>query len=103
MELKVTPWTDEKPPAEEELWEELAEEQLNVYRWSNEPEYKYAGHTHSYHKILYVLKGSIKFDFPTQHETAALTSGDKLEIPSGIRHSAVVGAEGVTCLEAHIY
>jgi cupin superfamily acireductone dioxygenase involved in methionine salvage len=50
-----------------------------------------------------VVKGSIKFDFPTRHKTVNLTAGDRLELPTGIRHSAVVGLEGVDCLEAHIY
>ncbi len=103
MELKVTPWTGETPPTEEELKELLAEQELNVYRWSNGPDDVYAGHTHGYHKLLYVIEGSIKFDLPTRHETINLKAGDKLELPAGIRHSAVVGPEGVVCLEAHIY
>jgi len=103
MELKVTPWTDETPPTAEELQARLEEEELHVYPWSNQPGDKYAGHTHGYHKILYVVTGSIKFDLPTRHETVTLRMGDKLELPSGTRHSATVGPEGVTCLEAHIY
>jgi len=45
----------------------------------------------------------IERDLPTRHETLNLKTGDRLDLPSGIRHSAVVGPEGVTCLEAHIY
>jgi quercetin dioxygenase-like cupin family protein len=103
MELKVTPSTGKTPPAEEEIRTELEEQQLRIYRWSNGPDDQYASHTHGYHKILYVLAGSIRFDLPTRHETLNLKTGDRLDLPSGIRHSAVVGPEGVTCLEAHIY
>ncbi len=103
MELKVTPWSGQTPPTEEELQSVLAKQDLNVYTWSNGPEDVYAGHTHGYHKVLYVVDGSIKFDFPTRHKTITLNPGDRLDLPAGIRHSAVVGPQGVKCLEAHIY
>lgn len=102
MELKITPWPEETPPAEEELREFLAHQEMKVYRWSSEPEDVLSGHTHGYHKILYVVEGSIKFDFPVRHKTINLKVGDRLDLPAGTRHSAVVGPEGVTCLESHI-
>jgi len=103
VELKVIPWAAQTVPAEEELREELENEQLKVYNWSNDPDDVYAGHTHGYHKIIYVVSGSINFDFPTRHQSFTLRPGDRLEVPAGVRHSAVVGPEGVTCLEAHVY
>lgn len=103
MELKIINWTSEIPPTEEELRERLTEEQLKVYSWSNDPNDVYAGHTHGYHKVLYVVKGSINFDLPTRNRSITLRAGDRLELPAGIRHSALVGPEGVTCLEAHVY
>ena len=103
MELKIIPWTSEKPPVEEELREILTEQQLRVYHWSNDSNDVYPGHTHGYHKIIYVVNGSINFDFPTRHQSITLRPGDRLEVPAGVRHSAVVGAEGVACLEAHLY
>ncbi|MEW5958291.1 MAG: cupin [Chloroflexota bacterium] len=103
MELKVTPWTTPTPPTEDELRALLAEQELRVYRWSDGPGRIYPGHTHGYHKVLYVLDGSIKFDFPTRHETINVTRGARLDLPNGMRHSAVVGPDGVVCLEAHIY
>jgi quercetin dioxygenase-like cupin family protein len=103
MELKVTSWTSEDSPTEEILKEQFEEQELNVFRWSGPPDGKFDGHTHGYHKILCVIDGSIKFEFPTRHETINLNIGDQLELPAGIRHSAVAGMDGVTCLEAHIY
>jgi quercetin dioxygenase-like cupin family protein len=103
MDLKVTPWTRDDEPTEEHLRETLEQQEATIFRWSNQPEDVYPGHTHGYHKIVLVLKGSIKFDFPVRHKTLNLNTGDRLELPAGIRHSAVVGPEGVTCLEAHVY
>ncbi|MBN1221241.1 MAG: AraC family ligand binding domain-containing protein [Anaerolineae bacterium] len=103
MELKVTPWRKETPPTEAELRATLEDQQLKVYRWSNAPEDVYASHTHGYNKIICVVQGSIRFDLPTRHETLNLKAGDQFELPAGIRHSAIVGPEGVTCLEAHVY
>ena len=31
-----------------------------------------------------------------------LAPGDRLDLPAGTRHDAVVGPGGVTCLEAHV-
>jgi quercetin dioxygenase-like cupin family protein len=103
MELKITPWHRETAPVEEELRASFEEQQLKVYRWTNAPEDVYHSHTHGYHKVLRVVKGTIRFDLPTRHETINLKAGDQLELPSGLRHSAVVGPEGVICLEAHVY
>jgi quercetin dioxygenase-like cupin family protein len=103
MELKVTPWTQAEPPTEETLQDVLTKQELRVYRWSNRPDDVYASHTHGYHKIIYVVEGAIKFDCPTHHKMFNLVPGDRLELPAGIRHSAIVGPQGVTCLEAHIY
>jgi mannose-6-phosphate isomerase-like protein (cupin superfamily) len=103
MELKVTPWSQPIPPTEEELQTSLAKQDLKVYRWSNQPEEIYGGHTHGYHKVLYVVEGSIKIDCPTHHKIFTLNPGDRLDLPAGTRHSAIVGPQGVICLEAHIY
>lgn len=103
MEVRVFPWTDESPPAEEAMRTELEEQELRVYRWSNDPDDAYPNHTHGYHKVIYVVDGSIRFDLPTRNEKVNLKTGDRFELPSGIRHSATVGPDGVTCLEAHIY
>jgi hypothetical protein len=31
-----------------------------------------------------------------------LRDGDRLDLPAGVDHDAVVGPAGVTCLEAHL-
>jgi quercetin dioxygenase-like cupin family protein len=103
MELKITPWNKDETPTEEELRNQLVKQELKVYHWSSPPEGVFASHTHGYHKVLLILKGSIKFDLPTRHKSFNLSPGDRLDLPAGIRHSAVAGEQGVACLEAHIY
>ena len=103
MELKITPWIEETPPTEEELRNSLIEQELVVFDWSGSPQGILDGHTHGYHKVLLVVSGSIKFEFPTRHKSLNLNPGDRLDLPAGVRHNAVVGADGVKCLEAHIY
>jgi quercetin dioxygenase-like cupin family protein len=77
----------------------LAEEDLEAYRWSNGPGDEYAAHDHPYDKVIYVVSGSILFRVPG--EQLELQAGDRLDLPRGTRHDAVVGPEGVVCLEAH--
>ncbi|HYO51054.1 MAG TPA: cupin domain-containing protein [Chloroflexia bacterium] len=61
----------------------------------------YGAHHHTYHKVIYVVQGSIIFGLPDMSEEVALSQGDRLELPAGITHDAVVGPQGVVCLEAH--
>ncbi|MCB0194148.1 MAG: cupin [Anaerolineae bacterium] len=103
MELRITPWVNEEPATEDVLLEQIEDEELRIYRWTSLPDDNFSGHTHGFHKLLFVVEGSIKFDFPTRHKSFTLNAGDRLELPAGIRHSAIVGPEGVRCLEAHIY
>ena len=100
-ELKVIRWLDEATPDEALLRSMLAEENLHPYLWSNGPGDVYGAHSHSYHKVIYVVRGSITFGLPEAGEKLLLNSGDRLELPAGVRHDAVVGPQGVACLEAH--
>ncbi len=103
MELNIIPWIKEEPPTEADFVGEFEEQELQMYHWSSLPSDTFAPHTHGYHKIICVVKGSIKFEFPTRHKTITLNTGDRLDLPAGVRHSALVGMDGVKCLEAHIY
>jgi len=98
---QVTPWPDTTAPTESTLKQRCADEGLNPYPWSNGPHDVYSAHTHSYDKVIYVVRGSITFGLPELDQKLTLTAGDRLDLPSGTVHDAVVGAEGVLCLEAH--
>ena len=100
-EAKVSKWSNEKKPDEATIREILAEESLQPYRWSNAPGDVYSSHTHSYSKVIYVISGSITFRLPHYGDELTLKPGDRLDLPAGVSHGAVVGPEGVICLEAH--
>ena len=80
---------------------ELRAEGLSYYRWSNGPGDVYPPHQHNYNKVIYVVQGSITFGLPEKKEAIVLNSGDRLDLPAGIVHDAVVGPNGVVCLEGH--
>ncbi|HET8568423.1 MAG TPA: cupin domain-containing protein [Candidatus Limnocylindria bacterium] len=76
----------------------LRREAHDVHGWSNGPHDVYAEHEHSYTKALVCVRGSIEFRL-ADGRTVHLRAGDRLVLPPGTRHSAVVGPEGVACIE----
>jgi quercetin dioxygenase-like cupin family protein len=80
----------------------LRAEGLDASPWSNGPGDRYGAHEHGYDKVIAVAGGSIAFGLPVEGRTIELATGDRLELPAGTRHGAVVGPRGVTCLEAHL-
>lgn len=98
---RVIPWEREQGPTEEKIREIYQAENLVPYRWSNGPGDVYAPHKHGYHKVIYVVRGSITFGLPATGEALELSAGDRLELPAGVVHDARVGPHGVVCLEAH--
>lgn len=108
MELTITRWNQPEPPTEDELRLLYREEGLTPYAWGNDPGDFYAPHSHSYDKVLYVVSGSITWFLP-QAVSAASPSGqqidafpgDRIDLPRGTVHAALVGPHGVVCLEAH--
>ena len=79
----------------------LRSEGFDPGSWSNGPGGRYAAHEHGYDKVLVVASGSIVFGLPERGERVHLGEGDRIDLPTGIVHDALVGPNGVTCLEAH--
>jgi quercetin dioxygenase-like cupin family protein len=100
-EVKVTKWQQAQAPTEASLHSLLRQEGLSAYAWQNGPRDAYSTHSHSYDKVIYVVRGSITFGLPDLDDTADMAAGDRLDLPRGVRHNAQVGPDGVTCLEAH--
>ena len=104
--MQVIRWQGGIPPREQELRKQMEQEGLSSYAWSNAPGDTYSAHTHSYEKVLYCVKGSIRFILPDYIDVSGsaeyvdLMPGDCMILPASIRHSAKVGPQGVTCLEA---
>jgi len=98
---RVTPWVDPASATQSTLWRLMSDEGLSPYSWSNGPHDIYAAHSHSYNKVIYVVEGSITFGLPELGKQLILKAGDRLDLPAGIVHDALVGSQGVVCLEAH--
>ncbi len=101
VEVRVQRWQGSELPTLEGLRRKMESQGLHPYSWSNAPGDVYPVHSHSYHKVIYVAQGSITFGLPASDEEIALDIGDRLDLPAGVDHNAVVGLHGVTCLEAH--
>ena len=101
--MEITRRQEEKQPGEAELRGRLVAEGLSPRSWSNGPGDEYAVHSHNYTKVLYCVRGSIRFTLPDQQEHIDLGPGDRMILPAGTRHGAVVGPAGVTCIEAPRY
>jgi quercetin dioxygenase-like cupin family protein len=81
--------------------ERLVAAGLSPGSWANRAGDRYAVHDHGYDKVIVVAAGSIAFGLPDLGRTVELITGDRLDLPAGTRHDAVVGPSGVACLEAH--
>jgi quercetin dioxygenase-like cupin family protein len=97
----VKRWPMDKAAKPQAIEASMQAENLPYYKWANGPGDVYGAHQHVYHKVIYVLEGSITFGLPDSDESISLYPGDRLYLPAGIRHDAVVGTQGVTCLEGH--
>ena len=80
----------------------LRELGLDASSWGNGPGERYAAHQHGYDKVIAVERGTIQFGLPARGQTIELVAGDRLDLPAGTIHDALVGPTGVSCLEAHL-
>jgi quercetin dioxygenase-like cupin family protein len=87
---------------EAEVRGRLTAEGLAPSSWANGPHDRYGAHEHGYDKVIVVVAGSIRFGSRATDGAFDLGAGDRLELPAGTVHDAVVGPDGVTCLEAHV-
>jgi quercetin dioxygenase-like cupin family protein len=85
----------------EELMAKLRSEASGCYSWSNGPGDRYAPHSHTYEKVLYCVDGSITFALEHEGKQLELKPGDRMVVPAGAVHSAIVGPSGCTCIEGH--
>jgi quercetin dioxygenase-like cupin family protein len=90
------------PPSAAQVEARLDSEGLAFGSWSNGPGDRYAPHRHDYDKVLVVAAGEITFGLVELGRHARLGAGDRLDLPAGTSHEAVVGPAGVRCLEAHL-
>jgi mannose-6-phosphate isomerase-like protein (cupin superfamily) len=85
-----------------DLLARLRAEGLEPGSWGDGPGDRYAVHKHGYDKVIAVVHGSIRFGLAPPAVPVDLAAGDRLELPAGTAHDALVGPAGVECLEAHL-
>jgi hypothetical protein len=76
----VTPWAGSASPTQSELERLMVDEGLSPYTWSNGPFDVYSAHSHSYDKVIYVVRGSITFGLPELGKQLTLKAGDRLDV-----------------------
>jgi quercetin dioxygenase-like cupin family protein len=97
MAAHITRWSGDGPTAED-IEGRFRDDGLHAHAWSNEPDYRYSELDHSYHRVLYCLRGSITFH--VRDEDLGLGPGDRIDLDPRTAHAATVGPDGVTCMEA---
>jgi mannose-6-phosphate isomerase-like protein (cupin superfamily) len=95
VSLRVTPGRATRTNALEAF---SAEGCSTARSWANGPGDTYGRHQHPRAKVLFCLAGSIVFQ--TDDGDAALSAGDRLDLPAGTGHAATVGPDGCECVEA---
>jgi quercetin dioxygenase-like cupin family protein len=98
--VQLLRWPHTRPLPEEEIVNFFRARGEAFTRWSNGPGDRYDVHVHSYRKTLFCVEGSISFSLPDAGRDVELHPGDRLILPPGTRHGAIVGSGGVTCIEA---
>lgn len=101
-EAKVSTWEGNNLPTKAEIETRLIADELNGTSWSNGPGDRYSTHSHEFDKVIYVVEGEISFVLLETGGIITLHGGDRLDLPAHTPHAAIVGSEGVLCLEAHI-
>jgi hypothetical protein len=67
--MQVLRWQEVLAPQEQELYRRMQRDGLTPYTWSNGPGDSYAVHSHTYEKVLYCVRGSIRFVLPDHTDT----------------------------------
>lgn len=100
--VSVTRWHGGQHPTASNITRLMKKEGLRPYRWNNTPNHRYAIRSHNYDKVLYVTSGSLELILPDTNQRSKIKTGDRVEIPAGVRHGTNVGSTGVECIEAAV-
>jgi len=95
-------WTWENTLSEGVLLRNLEMQGYSASRWIKDAGFKFPPRRDDYDKVILVVRGSITYRVPLANEDFALHPGDRLELPAGFAHDALVGPEGVLCLEGQL-
>ena len=99
-EIVVTRWRGGQHPSQQAIVRKMEEEGLRPYAWTNGPNFRYAIRSHGYGKVLYCVEGSLEINLPDMNQRVVLRSGDRIDLPHGVRHAMIIGSSGARCLES---
>jgi quercetin dioxygenase-like cupin family protein len=100
--VRITRWSGGQHPTLSAITRQMQKESLRPYVWDNTPNYRYAVRTHGYTKVMYVVEGTMEVTLPDSNQRVKLRAGDRVEIPAGVRHGAIIGSSGAKCVEAAV-
>lgn len=98
--VRVTRWSGGQHPTLSTITRYMQKEGLRPYEWDNSPNHRYAVRSHGYTKVMYVVEGTLEITLPDSNQRVRLRAGDRVDIPAGVRHGAIVGSSGARCVEA---
>lgn len=97
--VRIIRWRGGQHPTLELMKRTLESHGLRTFKWTQHANYRFGARSHGYAKSLYCMEGSIEVFIPDSRERFILRSGDRIDLPKGVRHSITVGLNGATCLE----
>jgi hypothetical protein len=100
--VQVTRWSGSQHPTISSITRLMQKEGLRPYMWMNMPNHRYGVRSHGYNKVVYVIDGTLEVTLPDSNQRVSLRSGDRIDIPAGIRHGMIVGNGGAKCVEAGV-
>ena len=98
--VQVVLWERPGRPTEESIRGRLAAEGYGVVLWRTEPATGYPPHAHIYPETMWVIGGSLTVVLPADSRLIELLPGDRIEIPQGMVHGLMAGADGAVYLLA---
>ena len=98
-DLHVSHWEAANSPTENLLKEIMRQNNLDPVVMTNNPYDTYFAHKHTFHKVVYIVRGTVTFNLPILKKKFVLIAGDRFDLPAGIVHSVEIGAEGAVFLE----
>jgi quercetin dioxygenase-like cupin family protein len=96
----VTLWARRDRPGAATLRAQLTSEGYQVVAWSSGPAEGFPPHAHIYPELLLVVEGELTVLLPAENRMLDLGPGDRVELPAGMVHGTMAGADGATYLLA---
>jgi quercetin dioxygenase-like cupin family protein len=97
---RVILWEGPGRPTEEMLRGRLTADGYQAVKWANEAGTGYPPHAHIYPELLWLVSGSLTVILPAESRMLELAPGDRVELPRGVSHGTMAGADGAVYLLA---